>query len=282
MRLKRGFVDTSFGQIHYRSCGSGNGGVPLFMFHGSPGSSFSLSQIICHMGASRHAIAPDTPGNGDSTPLPDEQPSIGDYAEAHAQGITGLGFEHVDLYGFHTGASIAIELSIRHPGLVRRMILDGTSLFDPGEQSHLLGNDHAPELVPDLDGTQLMRAWSMVRDAHVFWPWWDRQSQNLRGLGLPDAGHLHGELLEVLKAPRTYCRSYRAALRYPKREQLPKVSVPTLAAAAGNDMLAGYLDAVVELIPCARKAATPGNVTVVEDPIDETARVFLDFLAEGD
>ncbi|MSP66571.1 MAG: alpha/beta hydrolase [Alphaproteobacteria bacterium] len=280
MRLRRGFADVSFGQIHYRTAGEGRPGVPLVMFHGSPGSSFSLHPLVARMGETRRVIGPDTPGNGDSTPHPKAAPEIADLAQAHAEAIQALRLGPVDLYGFHTGASIAIELSIQRPALVRRMILDGCSLFDASAQAHLLNHDHAPVLAPDLDGTQLLRAWHMVRDAHVFWPWWGREQEHLRGIGLPSADYLHQEALEVLKALSTYDRSYRAALRYPKRERLPKVAVPTLCAAAPNDMLLPYLDEVARLIPGAEKARTPANVTVPAEDIEGTARVFEGFLGK--
>jgi len=278
MGLRRGFADTSFGQIHFRTAGEGRAGVPLVMFHGSPGSSFSLYPLVERLGQKRRVIAPDTPGNGDSTPHPKAAPEILDLALAHAEAIATLGFGKVDLYGFHTGASIAIELSLQRPGLVRRMILDGCSLFDPGDSEHLLNHDHAPVMAADLDGTQLLRAWHMVRDAHVFWPWWGREKTHLRGIGLPSPDYLHQETLEVLKALQTYDRSYRAALRYRKKDRLPRVAVPTLCAAAPNDMLLPYLDAVAVLIPGAEKARTPANVTVPAEDIAGTAEIFEQFL----
>jgi pimeloyl-ACP methyl ester carboxylesterase len=116
----------------------------------------------------------------------------------------------------------------------------------------------------------------------VFWPWWGRKSEHLRGLGLPPADYLHSEVVEVLKAPETYCLSYRAALRYSKRERLPRVAVPTLAAAAHSDMLAPHREAVAALIPGARTVETPANVTVPDEDLSETARIFLAFLEEGD
>src|SRR6185437_12340603 len=209
--IRRGFVDLAEGQAHYRCCGD-PGLSPLVMFHGSPGSSYSLMPLMRHLAAGRRVIAIDTAGNGDSTPTPQAEPEIGDLAEVHWSAIAALGLGPVDLYGYHTGAAICTELSIRHHDGIRRIVMDGLSAFDPSESGDLLTHDHAPEIPVDLGGSQLMAAWTMVRDAHLFWPWWDRRADHRRNLGLPSAEYLHGEVIEVLKACRTYFRSYRAAL----------------------------------------------------------------------
>lgn len=275
-RIKRQFVDVPHGQIHIRSCG--DPALPvLVMFHGSPGSGYSLVPLMRHLAAGRHVLAFDTPGNGDSTPLTVENPRIEDIAAAHAAALRALGLEQVDIYGYHTGAAISTELSITEPGRIRRIIMDGVSVFDPGQRAGLLGNDHAPDIPVDLDGTQFARAWSMVRDAHLFWPWWDRRAEKRRALGLPSADYLHGEVIEVLKACRTYFKSYRAALNYPKREKLPLVRHPTLVCACPTDQLYDHLDQAALLIPGSTKCVTPERSN--EEDLAGAASMMLDFLS---
>ncbi|MSP87641.1 MAG: alpha/beta fold hydrolase [Alphaproteobacteria bacterium] len=274
-RILRHFVDIGDGEVHYRSCGDPN--LPgLVMFHGSPGSSYSLVPLMRCMAKRRHVIAPDTPGNGDSSPLAKEVPAIDDLAAAHFRALQAIGLDRFDIYGYHTGAAICTELSGRHGDRIGRVVLDGVSVFAPDARAQLLGNNHAPDIPVDLNGTQLMAAWSMVRDAHIFWPWWDRGAKNVRGLGLPSAEQLHGEVLEVLKASRTYFKSYRAALNYPKRERLPRMANPVMVTAAPKDQLRDHMDDAVKLIPDARKIATPSRED--ETGIAETARIMLDFL----
>jgi pimeloyl-ACP methyl ester carboxylesterase len=273
--IHRGFVDLAEGQAHYRACGN-RSLPPLLMFHGSPGSSYSLVPLMRHLAAGRRVIAIDTLGNGDSSPAAMAEPEIADLADAHWRTITSLGLKSVDLYGYHTGAAICTELSIRHGEGIRRIVMDGVSVFDPSESGDLLTHDHAPDIPVDLDGTQLMLAWSMVRDAHLFWPWWDRRAENRRNLGLPSAEYLHGEVIEVLKASRTYYLSYRAALRYPKRQRLPQMRNPVLVTACPSDQLFGHMEAAAALIPNAAKAVTPERGS--ETDLAATARLMLEFL----
>lgn len=276
--ITRGFVDVDEGQLHYRACGDPSAPV-LVMSHGSPGSSFSLEPLMRHLAAGRRVVAFDTMGNGDSTPTRTERPTIADLADGHMRAMDALGLGVVDLYGYHTGTAISTEIAIARPDRVRRLVLEGVSVFDPTDRANLFDNDHAPDIAPDLSGTHLLAAWSMVRDAHLFWPWWDRRASARRPLGLPDAATLTRETIEVLKASQTYHRSYNAALRYPKRERLPLITQPVLVAAGPSDQLFGYLETARDLIPGARATALP-------EPTEERNRSaiaaeFLAFLGEG-
>lgn len=274
-QIRRGFVDVAEGQIHYRACG--DDALPvLVMFHGSPGSSFSLVPLMRHLARARHVVAIDTMGNGDSSPAAPEQPEIADLAGGHMRAVDALGLTRYDLYGYHTGTAISTEIAVSRPDAVRRIVLEGVSVFSAGDQSNLFDNDHAPDIPPDLSGTHLVAAFQMVRDAHLFWPWWDRRAEARRPLGLPSADYLNGETIEVLKACRSYFLSYNAALRYPKRERLPLIGAPTLVAACPSDQLYDFLETATSLVPGATSAVLPDPHTD-EDRAGQ-ARIMLDFL----
>jgi pimeloyl-ACP methyl ester carboxylesterase len=256
LEITRGFVDAPEGQCHYRSCGDEK--LPtLLMFHGSPGSSYSLVPLMRHLAAKRRVIAFDTFGNGDSSPSKIDRPEIGDLAASLAGVVDTLGLDAFDLYGYHTGTAICTEIAIARPRQVRRIVLEGVSVFTPSDQNGLLDNNHAPDIPIDLSGTHLIAAWTMVRDAHIFWPWWNRGADGRRSLGLPSAAYVNGEMIEVLKSARTYFKSYEAALRYPKRERLPKIAAPTLLAACPSDQLFGFLEAATGLVPGAISQVLP-------------------------
>ena len=62
-----------------------------------------------------------------------------------------MGIGRFDAYGTHTGANMAIELAIRHPERVRRVILDGVSLYSDAERADMLAH-HAPPITIDDKG----------------------------------------------------------------------------------------------------------------------------------
>lgn len=274
--VMRGFVEIDEGQVHYRySREVVQGALPLVMLHASPGSSKMLSGIIALMGRYRRVIATDTLGNGDSVPHRLPAPAIADFADAHLRALDAIGIGQFDLYGTHTGGCIASEIAIRHPDRVRRLILDGMSLYTEAERIDMLEN-YALEIHPDLGGYHLNWAWHFVRDNYLFWPWYKRDAAHVRAVGLPSPDVLHDKLIEVLKAVRTYHLSYRAAIAYRKDERLPLVTVPTLLACGRNDMLLPYLDGVAALIPHALRIETSGVGNACD--LAETTRKFADFL----
>lgn len=257
--VRRGFVDVPGGQVHYREAGDGGGSaLPLVLLHPSPGSGKMLSPLLLEMGRTRRAIALDTRGNGDSTPLAAGEPEIADFAAATLQAVDALGIGEFDLFGSHTGASIAVETAILAPARVRHLIVDSIGLWDAARQADYLARN-SPVVAPDAIGSHFNWAWNYCRDQYLFWPWYERTAAARRTIDLPAPEVLHDLVLEVLKALGTYQMSYRAAARYPKRARLPLVRVPTLATSSPTDSLIRYLDEVAALVPGAAK-------DVVEDP----------------
>jgi pimeloyl-ACP methyl ester carboxylesterase len=243
--IRRAFADLSNRQVHFRHSGAGE--TPLVMLHASPGSSKQLEPLIAALAETRRVIAPDTPGNGDSTPLAVDTPQIHDYAAAMVAFLDAQGFGQVDLYGSHTGASIATELAILAPDRIRKIILDGVGIFSTEERDEYLAN-YAPAVKPDINGAYLNWAFMFCRDQYQFWPWYKRNRENSRGAGLPPPGELHDWVLEVLKSIETYHLGYRAAFGYPKAERLPLVTRPILTIADENDPLLTNTELILRLI----------------------------------
>jgi pimeloyl-ACP methyl ester carboxylesterase len=255
--VRRGFTEIAEGQVHFRTAGAPGQGLPLVMMHASPGSARLLEPLIGAFGRRRQVIACDTLGNGDSCAPARRDADIAYFADAHLRALAALGIERFDLYGSHTGANIACEIAIAEPQRVRRLVLDGMSLYSAEERADMLVH-YAPGVTLDQNGSQLGWIWNFVRDAYLFWPWYRRDAGHRRPLGLPSAEELHDKVVEVLKAARSYHISYNAAIGYDKVPRLRLVAVPTLLACARTDMLFAYFDAVRALMPQAATLVTNG------------------------
>jgi pimeloyl-ACP methyl ester carboxylesterase len=205
------------------------------------------------------------------------QPEISYFADKTLEALYSLGLEKFDLYGTHTGGSIAAEIAIQARERIPHLVIDGIGLYPDDLQRELLER-YAPEMKPDLHGTYIMWAWHFVRDTYLFWPWYRTDESHRRHIGLPSPSALHDKVLDVLKAINTYHLSYRAAFRFDKRSRFPLIKVPTLALCAADDMLAQWHDEFAALIPDSVKAVVPG---IAVDP-DATAEVIERFLSEGD
>jgi pimeloyl-ACP methyl ester carboxylesterase len=221
----RAFVRLREGLLHYRHVVPAaplSGAHPLWMMHASPASSRSVEPLAIALARThgRHAFAPDTPGNGDSAPLTIGEPSLIDYADAFVRALDALGLERVDLYGFHTGAHIAIELALARPDRVGGLVLDGLLWLTEAERAEYLGH-YAPPLVPDAIGTQVFQALQFVRDQAWFFPHFRRDAAHNLGGGAMPPELLHSLTVELLKAATTYHHAYRAVFRHQLEERLP-------------------------------------------------------------
>jgi pimeloyl-ACP methyl ester carboxylesterase len=224
---------------------------------------------------SHRSSAPWLRGNGDSTALELPDPGIADFAAATLEALDGLGIESFDLFGSHTGASIAMETAILAPDRVHRLILDSMGLWSPERRDAYLARN-SPQIAPDLMGGQFNWAFHYCRDQYLFWPWYERTAAARRDIGLPEPEALHDFVVEVLKALGTYHHSYRAAARHPKRERLPLITVPTLVTSSPTDPLIKFLDQVASLVPGAERAVVADPETV--DGAAVAAPIYAAFL----
>jgi pimeloyl-ACP methyl ester carboxylesterase len=108
----------------YRELGP-KGGIPVVFFvHLAANLDNWDPRIIDPIAAQHHVITFDLRGVGGSTgTVPD---SIEAMADDAATFIKALGFEKVDIFSFSLGGMVAQALVVKHPGLVRKLILTGT------------------------------------------------------------------------------------------------------------------------------------------------------------
>jgi pimeloyl-ACP methyl ester carboxylesterase len=219
-------------------------------------------------------IAPDTPGNGDSPPLPMDAPSIADYSALMIELLDALEIDTVCAYGSHTGACLANELALLAPDRVERVIQDGAVVFTTEERQDML-EKYAHPFEPDLEGTHFLRAFIFCRDQFVFFPWYARDKEHVRNTGFPDARTLHDWVMEVLKGATSYHLAYRAAFAYLSEERLPMVQQPVLCLSAADDPLGPGTRELADSMNNASFTALPRY----DDPgyLDSLADAITDF-----
>jgi pimeloyl-ACP methyl ester carboxylesterase len=108
----------------YRELGP-KGGIPVVFFvHLAANLDNWDPRIIDPIAAQHHVIAFDNRGVGASSgTVPDTIEAMADDA---ATFIRALGYDQVDIFSFSLGGMIAQALVVRHPSLVRKLILTGT------------------------------------------------------------------------------------------------------------------------------------------------------------
>jgi pimeloyl-ACP methyl ester carboxylesterase len=223
-------------------------------------------------------LAPDTPGYGSSDPLRLETPEIPDYADALADTLTALRIERCGVYGSHTGAAIALELARRHEPRVASLIVDGLPVFLDEERRDLLAH-YLPHFEPRLDGTHLLALWARYRDQHLFFPWYNRSQAARVDKDMPDARHLHEDVLDFLRAGDDYRVAYAAAFRYSPLDALEALNVPTNVIAREDDLNASQLDRLPALPSCCSVSLLPRDR---QSWADRIAMMFAASPGDGD
>ena len=259
--IRRGYVDSSVGQIHYRYAGEGE---PLLLLHQSATCSIVYEPIIQHLASNYSTVAMDTPGFG-MTDYPQDRFTVPQYAEIVLEFLDALNISSTSIFGHHTGASIACEVAAIAPARVNRLVLDGPPCVTLEEgQKHLA---KVTPLVLTKDGSYVQRLWDYLL----------RETPPDKTL---DVENLHNELVWRLKAGPRFIETYDAVFSYDMASRLPLIEAPTLVLAAEADTVVGYLDRADSLLKRSRKLIVPGatNFMMLQEP-EKLAGIIHDFLA---
>lgn len=140
--------------LHVRSPHAG--ATPLLLAHSYPGSSVDFLGVIdrlvdpvAHGGRAEDAfdvVAPDAPGYGWSTPVPEAGWTTARVARAYDSLMRGLGYESYGVHGSDHGALVARELGLLEPeGFLGLHVLQLFSFpsGDPSEFERLEPQDYA-------------------------------------------------------------------------------------------------------------------------------------------
>ena len=251
--MKRGYVDSDWGQVHYRSAG-GTGPAAVF-FHESPLSSIAYEAALPHLGKSLRAFALDTPGYGLSDPPPSDGFEIPHYAAALLRAIDGLGIERFAVAGVHTGASLALEVGLQAGAdRITCAVLTGVPLMSEERRREFLAS-WSPRMTPVSDG------------GHLRWAW--ERYQRIWGADSP-AGVLNVGVTQILNVLERYEWAYNAAFHYDPEPRLPLLECPTLLLDAEHDIFADKDEPAAALLPDARIEIVPGLVGQLPIRVPET------------
>jgi pimeloyl-ACP methyl ester carboxylesterase len=186
--------------------------------HHSPQSGRVFTALLDQLGRDRHVYAPDTPGFGESDPPP-QFPEVADYAAAMGDLLDELGHVPVDLLGYHTGASIAVELALTRPQQIRRLVLIGIPVFTEKEAREFMAQPWPMPLTHDTE--------------YVASEW--ARSVKWAGAGSSLALIARG-FVDKMKAGERGFWGGRAVVRYPMAERLRALIHPVVAIGPRDDL----------------------------------------------
>lgn len=135
--IRRGYADMAGGQLHYRC--AGDPAAPLLvLLHQAPSTGAMFEPMLPLLARHFFCIAPDLPGCGQSD-------GVGSFAIAAlshelAQALENqfpLSGRPLYLFGHHTGAAVAAELTAYHWPHVAALLLSGPPLLSDSQRQQL-------------------------------------------------------------------------------------------------------------------------------------------------
>jgi pimeloyl-ACP methyl ester carboxylesterase len=241
------YLTASSGQVHRRYTLSAAAALPLYCLHATAYSGRSFEPFMRAMGDRRRVVALDTPGYGASD-RPAERWDIPRYAAAIGEAIEASGDGPVDLFGYHTGALLAVELAVQKPHLIRRVVLLGVPFFRGQERE-----DWRMALGKPMHLTDQLSQFEERWDFFI----------TSRTDGVPlDQGFAN--FFDELAAYPHGWWSHDAAFRYPAEQRLPLMTQPCLVLNPDNHLTAPSR-AAAKLLPSCEVAELPHLSNAVLD-----------------
>jgi pimeloyl-ACP methyl ester carboxylesterase len=207
----------------------GAGRPPLLLLHGgleTVGTSFG--KVVAHFARTRQVVAVEQQGHGRTADL-DRPLSFERMADDTAALLRHLGIEGADAFGYSDGGNVALGMAIRHPGLLRRIVVAGTNYDNDGLEPEVLRmfRTARPEDMP----AGLREAYERVA---------------------PDPGGWARLVAKVMKL----------SAEFPgwRPEDIRSVRTPALVVVGDTDIVrAEHAVAMFRLLPRARLAVLPGT-----------------------
>jgi pimeloyl-ACP methyl ester carboxylesterase len=265
--MKRGYVDTDLGQLHYWRTGAKTTQHKpnLVLLHQSTQTAdeyLSFAPLL----ADRYTLtAIEWLGHGRSAD-PAQMPTMADYTRTIIQALDGLGIETMALVGHHGGASIAIDVAAAIPERVTKVVASGTGYRSPEEVAEMLAHRTAAEEAITEDGTFLKKMWGVYA--------------KLGSSGTPMAT-LHKIFLNNMQERLKPFDAHDPILAWDKSEACAKVRCPVLLLQGELDTFVTGQEKLLDIIPNAQRTvmADAGAFCFYDRPA-EMAAVVGEFLFE--
>lgn len=260
--VRRGFVETPEGRIHYAESGSG---PPVILLHQTPRSWDEYRDVLPLLGRHFRALAMDTVGYGDSYRL-QETGSIERYALGVISFLDALGIRRAGLVGHHTGGVIAVEVGAVYPERVDKLVLSSCPYVDAEDRARRKGKALVDSAAFRPDGSHLPELWAARRP---YYP--------------PDRPDLaYRFVLDALKAGETAEEGHRAVSAYAMETKAPLIQAPTLVLAGSEDPFSfPRMGPLSRAVPGSRTAVLEGGGVPMVDHMPEAfAKAVLGFLEE--
>ena len=122
-------------------------GQPLVMLHGAYMTIDAMGEVVPALAETRQVIAVELQGHGRTADI-DRPVSYELMADDVAALLRHLVIEKADVFGYSMGGGVALQVAIRHPEVVRKLVVASASYTSDGMHPELL--EMIPTLTPEV------------------------------------------------------------------------------------------------------------------------------------
>ena len=139
-----GYASVNGLEMYYEFYGEGE---PLVVLHGAYMSIPTMGEIVPRLAQTRQVIAVELQGHGRTADV-DRPLSYEQMADDVAALLGEIGIEKADIFGYSMGGSTALQIGIRHPELVDRLVVASATYNTEGWYPDML--ELVPSITPEL------------------------------------------------------------------------------------------------------------------------------------
>jgi len=141
-----GYASVNGLKMYYEIHGTGQ---PLILLHGAFSAiGTSFEKVLPGLAKTRQVIAFELQGHGRTADI-DRPLTLEGMADDVAAALQQLGIERADIFGYSLGAAVALHVAIRHPNVLRKLVLASVSYNLSGIHPGLMEGlgDMKPEMM---------------------------------------------------------------------------------------------------------------------------------------
>jgi len=155
-------------EMYYEIHGAGR---PLILLHGGVGAIEMFGEVLPLLAEGRQVIAVDLQAHGRTADI-DRPLSFESMADDIAALIKHLEIEEADLMGYSLGSGVALQTAIRHPEVVRKLVVVSTPFKRDGWYPEVLAGmgQMGPAAAEPMKQTPMYQLYASVAPKPEDWP----------------------------------------------------------------------------------------------------------------
>jgi pimeloyl-ACP methyl ester carboxylesterase len=122
-------------------------GEPLVVLHGAYMTIDSMGEIVPSLAESRQVIAVELQGHGRTADV-DRPLTYEQMADDTAALLEHIGIDRADIFGYSMGGAATLQVAIRYPDVVRKLVVASASYTSEGAHPELL--EMIPSITPEV------------------------------------------------------------------------------------------------------------------------------------